>query len=444
MEKSSLNYQILRSIKDGTTIDNIITGGLFIGCGGGGAKEDAETIKKQILDAIEKLETKSLNITNINPNFNNSTELKSGSVVAMMGSPDALVSDEDYTAAERSFKYLSNYLNEKFNFTCAIEVGGVNSLIPILVAAQCSKEKPVSVVDGDGGKRAVPQLELTTYGIPVDAKPLIPIAPTALANDKINSNIKYHIETIIDCEINPDEAVIVEEIARNVLTSSNFGNVCGISFYPFLSKNFSLKLIQKATIYDSLSVTHQVGLNLNKLLNEKESITEYIKKRAAEDSNSALKEIFPTFKIEKIFYGRFNRFVSNDQGLKAFRNSKSTGFDYGTIIIDEWSNPNEQLSIYFENENLIAKDNKKTLPWAMGPDMICYLTDDGPLSNVEVFHLKKGTPIVIFGMRCDEKMRCKYIENGFYNVIKSLEKNSDSGFIPADVIPDSYIPIEKL
>src|SRR5699024_10159806 len=109
-------------------------------------------------------------------------ELKDDDLVvpsAMMGAPTVLVekvpSGEESLAA---FTALENYLDKKITATMPIEAGGVNSLIPIALAAQTG----LPVVDADGMGRAFPELQMVTFYLDgINASPMV------LADEKKNS-----------------------------------------------------------------------------------------------------------------------------------------------------------------------------------------------------------------------------------------------------------------
>ncbi|MDN5304353.1 MAG: uncharacterized protein PWP46_1237 [Fusobacteriaceae bacterium] len=420
----------MNKINSKKDLDAIILGGLFLGGGGGGGKDEAIVIQNKILEYINK--GKEIKITTIDDD-----SLNSGAVVAMMGSPLALKKDNDYSAPARAFLTLGKHINENFNFVLPIEIGAVNSLIPILTAVQLDN---IFVLNADGARRAIPQLQLTTYSNN------IAIAPAVLSNDNLNSNINSHLNITIDNEqINNmsnstmSDAEILEIIARDILGSNIFECLCGISFYSF--KKIELNKLKNSTIQNSLSLIYNIGKNF--IENSSKNLVQYIYNLFYNDINK-LTNFLSGIKPIKIFKGEFVEYISGSVDKK--------GFDFGTVII---KNEKQEMHIFFENENLLAvlhetekindyKSIHKCNLWGMAPDTISYVTKNGPLSNVEVVNLSKGEEILIIGAKCDEKMREPFITNGFYKVIYNLASHNKGGFIPKDLIPTKYIPIEKL
>ncbi|MGR5541440.1 DUF917 domain-containing protein, partial [Vibrio campbellii] len=97
---------------------------------------------------------------------------------SMIGAPtvalEKINSIEQMTVA---FEAMELALGEKIDATFPIEVGGFNSLIPILVAAQ----KGIPVVDCDAMGRAFPESQMVTFFL--DG---LPSAPNTLADEKGN------------------------------------------------------------------------------------------------------------------------------------------------------------------------------------------------------------------------------------------------------------------
>jgi DUF917 family protein len=81
---------------------------------------------------------------------------------AMMGAPTVMVEkiprgDE----AVRALRTLEAHLGRTADATMPIECGGINSMIPLVVAATAG----LPVVDADGMGRAFPELQMETFGV---------------------------------------------------------------------------------------------------------------------------------------------------------------------------------------------------------------------------------------------------------------------------------------
>ena len=92
---------------------------------------------------------------------------------------------------------------------CA-EIGGINALLPLVLAARCG----LPLVDGDGMGRAFPQLQMTTYHIGgVSAGPMI------MADEYCNAVV-----------INSDRAIEIERLGRSMVVA--MGGSTNICLYP--------------------------------------------------------------------------------------------------------------------------------------------------------------------------------------------------------------------
>ncbi|GAB2991464.1 DUF917 domain-containing protein [Amycolatopsis acidiphila] len=101
--------------------------------------------------------------------------------VAMMGAPTVMV--EKLPSAEQvglAARTLAGYLGKELTHIACAEAGGVNSLIPVVAAAQLG----LPLVDADGMGRAFPELQMvlpTIYGVRA--------TPMAYADEKGNRGV---------------------------------------------------------------------------------------------------------------------------------------------------------------------------------------------------------------------------------------------------------------
>lgn len=95
--------------------------------------------------------------------------------VAQMGAPTVVVEKMPRgTEPELALITLEKHTGRTADATMPMECGGINSMIPLLVAAR----RGLPVVDADGMGRAFPQLEMETFSVyGISASPL------AMANE---------------------------------------------------------------------------------------------------------------------------------------------------------------------------------------------------------------------------------------------------------------------
>jgi DUF917 family protein len=101
--------------------------------------------------------------------------------VAMMGAPTVMVEKlPTIDQVALSANTLANYLGRELTHIACAEAGGVNSLIPVVAAAQLG----LPLVDADGMGRAFPEIQMvlpTLYGIQA--------TPMAIADEKGNRGV---------------------------------------------------------------------------------------------------------------------------------------------------------------------------------------------------------------------------------------------------------------
>jgi len=322
-------------------IEKIAVGAALLGTGGGG---DPYIGKLMALQAVEKFgPVKLLSVD----------ELKDDDLVvpsAMMGAPTVLVekvpSGEESLAA---FTALENYLDKKITATMPIEAGGVNSLIPIALAAQTG----LPVVDADGMGRAFPELQMVTFYLDgINASPMV------LADEKKNSLL-----------LNAVDGMWTEKIARNA--TMTMGGSLLDAIYPMSGKQ-----VKESSILDSLTLEEELG---DIILNSKHPIEDLVEKHNG--------------KI--LFKGKITDVERRTDG----------GFVRGSASFDGIEeNIDMKASLEFQNENLICLVDGE--PKCLTPDLITVLDAETGMP-ITTEGLKYGMRGVILGMPADKKWRTK-------------------------------------
>ncbi|WP_214369520.1 DUF917 domain-containing protein [Pseudonocardia sp. H11422] len=155
-------------------LPDLVRGAALLGTGGGGDPTIGRTL---VAHALRNADGTENSITVLDPD-----ELTEDDFViptAMMGAPSVLVErlprgDEPGNALAA----LERFLGRTATATMPIECGGINSTIPLLVAAQ----RGLPIVDADGMGRAFPELQMETFAIyGVNGSPL------AIADERGNT-----------------------------------------------------------------------------------------------------------------------------------------------------------------------------------------------------------------------------------------------------------------
>lgn len=280
---------------------------------------------------------------------------------AMMGAPTCIVEKlpkGDEAAA--SLRRLEAHLGKTAFATMPIEAGGVNSMIPLVVALRLG----IPVVDADGMGRAFPELFHETFHIYG-----VPGTPMVLTND-------HHDQALVDSHDN----YMMEWLARGI--TIRMGGVAYIAEYPMDGAT-----AKRASIAGTIGT----GLKIGRAIRE-----------ARERHIDPFAHIAAT--LEGTSYSPA-RVVFTGKIVEVFRRT-SEGFAQGTVRLLELDSPNgraaETLEIEFQNENLIARTRDRVL--AVVPDLICILDADTaePITTEE---LRYGQRVNVMVVAVPEIMR---------------------------------------
>ena len=215
-------------------IEAIAIGAAILGTGGGGNPYIGRLRVQQQLKLGRQVEVVTL-----------SELADNAAVVAVGGIGAPVVGIEKLRQGEeclRAVRALEELLGEKMDAVIAFEMGGSNSMAPMVTAAQLG----VPVVDGDGMGRAFPELDMTTFSIYGHAS-----TPAALADDKGNVVI---VKTAISEKW-------VERLGRSAAIT--MGGSAGMAIAPM-----SGAYVKQFAVPDTLSQAQGLGqavLNANRL-----------------------------------------------------------------------------------------------------------------------------------------------------------------------------------
>ena len=215
-------------------VEDAAVGGAVLGTGGGG---DPYVGKLMAQRAIEEYGE---------PEMISFAEVPDDAMImlsACIGAPTVLIEkpfrgDEAVTV----FRALEAHLNKKMFAVMSAEVGGVNGVLPIAVAARLN----IPVIDGDCMGRAFPEVELVIpnlYGVP--ATPLI------IADEKGNSVVMQTINN-----------AWTESIGRAI--AAKMGGMAMMALYTMDGQT-----LKRATLPDMLSFTMRIGRTLREARHRK-------------------------------------------------------------------------------------------------------------------------------------------------------------------------------
>lgn len=303
--------------------------------------------------------------------------------VATMGAPSVTV--ERFPRVESvltAVREMEKKLDKKAAAVMPIEVGGINSTLPLVVAARTG----LPVVDADGMGRAFPELQMMTFGVYGCRT-----APVLLTDDH---------ESIVVVET-PDNRR-AERLARNVVVS--MGGGAHIALYPMTGRQ-----VKETAVRSTLSLALDVGRAIG------------VARREGVDPTEGVVEYFRTSPEQ-----RFCRVLFHGKITDLVRETRN-GFSIGRVAFEGIGGHSGDFEVVFQNENLVAKLDGRTV--AIVPDLICVL-DSETAEPVTTEALKYGQRVKVVGVSVPELMRAP----GALKV-----------FGPAAFgLSEPYVPLEKI
>ncbi|MES9512999.1 DUF917 domain-containing protein [Rhodococcus erythropolis] len=338
-------------------LDDLARGAALLGTGGGGDPFVGKMLVAQALGEAGE-------ITILDPE-----ELDDDAwviPVAQMGAPTVVVEKMPRgTEPELALITLERHSGRTADATMPMECGGINSMIPLLVAAR----RGLPVVDADGMGRAFPQLEMETFSVyGISASPL------AMANE--------HDEVAI-FETGSDNSRL-EGLARGV--TSRFGGMAHIAQYSMTGAD-----VKRTAIPRTLSLALTIGRSIR------------ASREQRVDPVQALVD-----SLSDTLYG-YGRVLFHGKVIDVDRRTDE-GFARGSVRIAGVGD--EELEVQFQNENLIALHSgvlhsgvlQSGVLVAIVPDLICIVEAD-TAEPITTEGLRYGQRVAVIGIATPPIMR---------------------------------------
>ena len=253
----------------------------------------------------------------------------------------------------RAMRALERHLGRHFTHVIPGEIGGSNSMRPMIVAAQTG----LPVIDGDGMGRAFPELQMDTFSI----YGVVP-TPGTLADPRGH-------EVIFDRISDP---VTLERYARAV--TIQMGGAAGYAFPPMTAEE-----VRRTAVPRTVSLAIEIGRAV-------------LAARAA--LASPVDAALSVAGGQRLFHGKI---VDVERRLLG-------GFARGVLQLEgSGSDAGRALRIDFQNENLIARTNDGEI-LAVVPDLIC-LADEDSAEPITTEIVRYGLRVVVLGIPAPEMIK---------------------------------------
>ncbi len=330
-------------IIDEKAVENIALGAAVLGTGGGGDPYIGMLMARQAIRQYGAVELYTLD------------ELNDDDLIvptAMMGAPTVMIekmpNGDDIVNA---FQSIGKYLNKPIRATMSIEAGGLNSVVPIYVAARLR----LPMVDCDGMGRAFPEIQMVTHTIYG-----ISSTPFSMADERGNVVL---METVNNRW--------TETFARSVAVG--MGAMAMIACYAATAKQ-----LKEAAIHGTMSKAEQIGATIRRARVEEA------------DPVNTVRESVGGFLIFKGKIGDVER-------------RTVAGFARGEAHIagiDEFAG--RELILNFQNEHLVAKIDGEYAVTV--PDLIALLDiDTGEPITTE--SMRYGFRVAVIAIPCAPQWR---------------------------------------
>jgi DUF917 family protein len=277
---------------------------------------------------------------------------------AQMGAPTVMIEKIPAgTEPTLSLRILEEHLGRTADATMPIECGGINSMIPLIVAA----ETGLPVVDADGMGRAFPELSMETFAVYG-----VHGSPMALAGERGE-------RVIIDTG---DDDRQMEWLARAV--TIRLGGVGHIAEYAMTGAD-----VKRTAVPRTLSMALALGRAIRVAREEKRSPFDAIQDTLATTLYQHVRTLFE------------GKVVDVDRRT-------TEGFAKGVARIAPADGGAGELEIRFQNENLIALRDGDMV--AIVPDLICVVDGDSA-EPITTEGLRYGQRVRGLGISTPEMMR---------------------------------------
>lgn len=332
----------MMEIKTKQDVRDMARGAAFLGVGGGGDPYVGQLMLQQ-----EVLKGRYPEVIKASELADDARVLS----VCGIGSPPVLVEHLlSSSLLSELMDRMEDYVGYKIDALISAEIGGLNSVMTLGVAAQ----RNVPLVDADGMGRAFPKLEMVTFSVYGCSA-----SPVMIMDELGNSVI-----------VNARNDATAEQICRSV--SSSLGAMVYASLYPMTGKQ-----VKEYAVHDTISLCFSIGRCIRESRDQLDSPFQGLLALLNKPSENRHCKILFDGKIVDL--------------LHEIRDA----WHFGTITMEANREPDDVMVIEMQNEYLVARHNGKTV--AIVPDLICILDAETaePLTGEM---LKYGQRVKVLGL----------------------------------------------
>lgn len=354
-------------------IADLCTGSVFLATGGGGDPYVSQILVEQALRKYGPVDLLPL------------ADLPDDAYVVAVGEVGApTVSLEQLPVGTECLDVVERFeewVGRKITHLVSFEVGGANSVIPLIAAAA----KGIPLIDGDGMGRALPEAQMMTF-------PIAGVSPgPAVAVDYSGGAVYFDTK----------DTLLYERQVRNIAMA--MGGMIFTAEHPMTAAE-----ARRAIVPGTISFALDIGRVLS------------AKSGNARNAEAPLRDLF-----ERSDYGVLKHLYTGK--IVDINRRVVGGFDVGEAVVEAVGDDAPPMTLSIKNEFLVASIGDRVV--ASVPDLITMVDHETSLPiNSERVHY--GQRVTVFGIGCPPHYRTE-------KALRMVEPRA-FGF------DFDYVPIEKL
>jgi len=277
--------------------------------------------------------------------------------VAMLGAPTVIIEkgacgdDVDLVISR-----MEKYSGQKTDAILPIEIGGVNSMLPIMAAARSG----LPLVNADGMGRAFPEIQMVSFNVyGVSCTPLV------VTDDHLNSLV---VET--------GSAKRAEDLVR--VASIEMGCSVILSSYPMTGRD-----VKRSAVKGTMTLALEIGQAIARGRHSGNPVDELVNYLRTTPYYNQCKVLF-------------------DGKVTDLRRETTRGFAIGFCQMAAVDGSGRSMEVTFQNEHLVAREDGVVK--AIVPDLIC-MVDSETAEPIPVEALKYGQRIKVLGVSAPPILR---------------------------------------
>jgi DUF917 family protein len=362
------------------SLEDLSAGAVFLATGGGGDPYVSYLATRKVLE-----QSGPVDLISVDDLDDDAYVVAIGGVGAPSVSLELLPSVDDASLALKAFE---EHVGRRVDAVVSFEVGGGNSMVPILAAAG----RGIPVVNGDGMGRALPEAQMMTY-------PIGGVAPTpALGIDYAGNIVTF----------STDSTDTYERHVRSMAQS--MGGMITTVEHPMTGKQ-----LKSAIVPDTISFSIEIGRILRDYRGNAQRIYQPLRKAFAQ---SLYGDLF------HIYTGKVVDYASSIVG----------GYDIGEAVIESFDSDAPQLRINVKNEYLVAQVDDRVV--ASVPDLITIL-DYETSTPINAERLRYGQRVTVYGVGCPSYYR----RANALAVVAPRCFGFDFDFVPIEDLTQGHFPL---